>query len=300
MSLPLPVPTIDMFGVAASAFNSRLPPLYTQLFLSVLRMGEGALQDLYESETFDQELPEFTPLRWFMMICVLFQIIESREIELQNYVAKLIEIEKLSHLLAQACKNLQINNCAFITHNDGLIRELQSLRKQHEVLKVRTKKLQIDNTELRSELNTRIFERDNAKHRLHTRALEISELTSNLNQSQHQSYILGEQLHAFTLDGSRSLQYIDLVGTQEGNADELRSTDSVDLTKNAHGYTDPRVIACIAIPSVVPPQVTSSSSHEGPDGSTDDDSDLEYYASKVADPMEEEDGCSVASALTVD
>jgi hypothetical protein len=48
------------------------------------------------------------------------------------------------------------------------------------------------------------------------------------------------------------------------------------------------------------PQVTSSSSNGDPDGSTDDDSDLEYYAQKAADQMEEEDGYSVASALTVD
>ena len=299
MSSRLSVPTIDMFGVAASAF-SRLPQLHTQLFFGIFRMGEGVLQDLYESETFDQELPEFTPLRWFMMICVLFQIIESREIELQNYVAKLIEIEKLSHLLAQACKNLQINNCAFIAHNDAQLRELQSLRNQHELLEASTKKLKTDNNELRYELNTRVFECDNAKRQLQAQALEISELTSNLNQSQHQSYILGEQLNAYTLNGSRSLQYIDLSDTQEENPDELRSTDSVDLTKSAHGYTDPRVIACIADPSDVLPQVTSSSSHEDPDGSTDDDSDLEYYAQKAADQMEEEDGCSVASALTVD
>ena len=102
------------------------------------------------------------------------------------------------------------------------------------------------------------------------------------------------------MNGSRALQYIDLSDTQEENPDELRSTDSVDLTNNAHGYTDPRVIACIADPSDVLPQVTSSSSNEDPDGSTDDDSDLEYYAQKAADQMEEEDGCSVVSALTVD
>ena len=299
MSRPNSLPSINIFGAAVAAFL-RLPQLQIQLFFTIFRMGEVALQDLYEFENFDQELPEFTPLRWFMMIHVLFQILESREIELQNSIAKLIEVEKLSHLLAQACRNLQINNCAFIAHNDGLVRELQSLRNQHELLEASTKKLKIDNNELRHELNTRVFECDNAKRQLQAQALEISELTSNLNQSQHQSYILGEQLNAYTMNGSRSLQYIDLSDTQEENPDELRSTDSVDLTKSAHGYTDPRVIACIADPSDVLPQVTSSSSNGDPDGSTDDDSDLEYYAQKAADQMEEEDGCSVVSALTVD
>ena len=233
-------------------------------------------------------------------LCTVLDTWESRNWTTELHSHELIEVEKLSHLLAQACKNLQINNCAFIAHNDGLVREIQSLRNQHELLEASTKKLKIDHNELRHELNTRVFECDNAKSQLQAQAIEISELTSNLNQSQHQSYILGEQLNAYTLNGSRSLQYIDLADTQEGNPDELRSTDSVDLTKSAHGYTDPRVIACIADPQVVTPQATSSSSHEGPDQSTDDDSDLEYYAQKAADQMEVESGCSVASALTVD
>ena len=73
MSFPLLSHPIHIFGAAASGFL-RLPQLQIQLFFSIFRMGEGVLQDPYESEDLDQELPEFTPLRWFMMIYVLFQI----------------------------------------------------------------------------------------------------------------------------------------------------------------------------------------------------------------------------------
>ena len=71
MSSQLSLLSIHIFSAAASAFL-RLPQLQIQLFFTIFRMGEVALQDLYEFENFDQELPEFTPLRWFMMIYVLF------------------------------------------------------------------------------------------------------------------------------------------------------------------------------------------------------------------------------------
>ena len=98
MSLPTQqflIVSIHAFGAAASAFL-RLPEIHIRVFFSILRMNEQALQDLYESEISDQELPEFTSLRWYMMTYVLFQILESRETELQNTIAKSIELEKLS------------------------------------------------------------------------------------------------------------------------------------------------------------------------------------------------------------
>ena len=288
--------SIHAFGAAASAFL-RLPEIHIRVFFSILRMNEQALQDLYESEISDQELPEFTSLRWYMMTYVLFQILESRETELQNTIAKSIELEKLSHMLSQSCKNLQISNCDFTMKNDAMIGETQSFRKQLDALKTKHKKLQDNFTELRSELDTTVSEHEDAEHQLYLKAMAMAELESNLSQSQQQAYILGEELNAIKLNGARSFDFINLVNT-EGNADE--KDDSVDLTGNAHGYTDPRVIACIASSQVA----TSIPDESTPDESTDDDSDLEFQIQKAADQMDYESGWesgySSSSAVNVD
>jgi hypothetical protein len=308
--------SIHVFGAAASALL-RLPEVQIRVFFSILRMNEQALQDLYDSEILDQELPEFTSLRWYMMTYVLFQILESRETELQNTIAKSIELEKLSHMLSQSCKNLQISNCDFTIKHDAMIGESQSLSKQLDTLKTKYKKLQDKYTELQSELDTTVTEHEDAyEHQLYLKAMAIAELESNLSQSQQQAYILGEELNAIKLNGAR-FEFINLVNT-DGTAEE--KDDSVDLTHNSHGYSDPRVIACIASSQVTtssPDKSTpldsssayrspdiSSPDESTPDESTDDDSDLEFQIQKAADQMDYESGwesgSSSSSAINVD